>query len=86
MSIITTVLEADKRPILYAEFLPPEECAPCWTTHDGPDKSCDEIQAYNENGEMGPVPWLAIIKGGEIIARLPARFCEIGYTPTPETP
>ena len=73
-------LVRDERPILYAERLGEGEDS-WWTTKEGPSKNCDEIRPYWENGEMAAVPWLAIIKDGEIIARAPARFHEIGYAP-----
>ena len=33
----------------------------------------DHIYAYDENGSMAPVPWIAIVKDGKITVRFPAE-------------
>lgn len=40
-----------------------------------------KIIAYDENGEMAHVPWLAIFKGETIAARCSARDMTISYEP-----
>jgi len=43
-----------------------------------------DIIAYDENGELAPVPWIAVYKGDFLFARMPARqVLEIGYVSTP---
>ena len=75
----------DQRPIEYAERIFPDVDGNtfCWTTREGRWKNCDRIEAYWENGEMAPIPWLAVYRDGEIIARVGARGHEIGYAPIP---
>ena len=47
-------------------------------------KNCDEIRAYAEPGQMARIPFFAVIKGGEIIARTPAMMVEVGYAVSQE--
>lgn len=42
-------------------------------------KKCDEIRAYAENGQCAPVPFFAVYRGGQIIARIPAHMVEVRY-------
>ena len=37
------------------------------------------IEAYDENGSMSFVPWLAVFKGDDIVHRCPADQVSIGY-------
>lgn len=39
-------------------------------------KSCEKIEVYKEDGQMGSVPWFAIHKDGAIIQRLNGAFVE----------
>jgi len=44
-----------------------------------------KIEAYEENGQMAPVPWIAVYREGELHRRIPAREVVICYdTPEPE--
>ena len=43
-----------------------------------------DIKVYPEPGEMAPVPWVAIIRNGEVISRMPAHSVQIDYFPTQE--
>lgn len=38
-----------------------------------------KIEAYNENGERAPVPWVAVYKGDEIVVRSHAAKWTIHY-------
>jgi len=80
------MIHEDTRPIAYAErlFPDPDNETFTWTTRENRWKNCDEIRAYLEAGMGAMETWLAIYKDGEIIARTPARFHEIGYVPTQE--
>ena len=81
---IDTILD-DPRPIEW--ICQPWEDAVAWTTRDGRYKNCDEIHAYAEPGHMARIPFFAVVKGGEIIARAPATMVEVGYVATQdETP
>ena len=76
-----TVVHEDPRPILYAERLLSDADGDTliWTTKKGRWQNCDEIRAYQEAGVGAMETWLAVYKNGEVVARLPARFHEIGY-------
>lgn len=37
------------------------------------------IEAYDENGSMAAVPWIAVFRGDDIIARIPAQQVSIHY-------
>lgn len=76
---IKTILE-DPRPIEWI-CLPWENAVP-WNTKKSRYKNCDEIRAYPEPGQMAQVPFYAVIKDGEIIARTPATVVEVGYVAT----
>ena len=41
--------------------------------------TCDKICAYTENGPHGPMPYLAIMKGNEFVAKIPAWHVDIFY-------
>lgn len=43
------------------------------------DFGVTKITAYDENGEMAYVPWLAIWKGDAVVVRCPARDMTISY-------
>lgn len=38
-----------------------------------------KIEAYDENGSMSQVPWLAIFKGDKIVMRIAAENMSIHY-------
>lgn len=46
----------------------------CWSTAGGL-----RIVAYKEHGEMAYVPYYAVYRGDEIIARVPASFVAVHY-------
>ncbi|KKN04352.1 hypothetical protein LCGC14_1098310 [marine sediment metagenome] len=48
------------------------------------DDPVTKIEPYEENGEMAPVTWLRVWKGGHLVLRLNASLMvEIGYVPVP---
>lgn len=47
--------------------------------HETSSFKCDEIRAYAENGQCAPVPFFAVYRGGQIIARIPAHMVEVRY-------
>lgn len=71
------LIQMDQRPILGIYY--PGEDGGGWTTTPGYSFSCDKIVAYGENGQMAPVPFYAVYRGGEIIARVPAQMVEVQY-------
>lgn len=74
-----TALSKDRRPIRAIFF--PAEGAAGYIVGDSRDGChCDAIEAYDEHGEMGWVPWVAVIEDGQIIARLPAWQISVHYT------
>lgn len=40
---------------------------------------CDDIRAYAENGQCAAVPFFAVYRGTQIIARVPAHMVEVRY-------
>lgn len=55
-----------------------------WDDSDGSQMQVDsdgitEIVAYHENGQMAGVPWLALYRGDEILARVPSEQVMIRY-------
>lgn len=41
---------------------------------------CDSIEAYEENGELAPVTWFAIIKDGIVAFRINGHYVqEVSY-------
>jgi hypothetical protein len=71
-----TILEQDKRPIVTIEELGRTEGYYIWTVGRN---GITKIEPYGENGHMAPIPWLAIWKGEEITARVPADKFVIHY-------
>jgi len=71
------LIHMDPRPI-NAIFYPGEN-AGGWTTSPGYSISCDKIVAYAENGQMAPVPFYAVYRDGQIMARVPAQLVEVQY-------
>ncbi len=67
-----TYLAKDKREIVRVFHVQYEEIG-----YDINNSSCDEIIAYDELGQNSCVPWLAIFKNGEIIARMPAEHAAL---------
>jgi hypothetical protein len=45
-----------------------------------------KIEAYDENGSMSHVPWLAVFKGDEIVSRVPADQVMVSYEPPQPVP
>lgn len=70
-------IHMDPRPI--DAIWHPGEGAGGWTTSPGYRFSCDKIVAYAENGQMSPVPFYAVYRGDEIVARVPAQMVEVHY-------
>jgi hypothetical protein len=69
-----TVLSSDERPIKGIYF--PAEGHAGWTVgHAG----CTRIVAYDENGSMAHVPWLAVFVGDQISTRVPAEQVSVHY-------
>lgn len=60
----------DKRPIT-AVYLPDPFS---WVAADD-----ITIEAYDENGEMAPVPWIRVKQSGQVIARFHASKAVIRY-------
>lgn len=56
---------------------------PGWGYVCGSDKSehesCDDIEPYEENGEMAPQTWFAIYKGGAIWRRVSGKDVTVEY-------
>lgn len=51
----------------------------CTTASEKSSYKCDRIRAYAENGQCAPVPFFAVIKGDQIVARVPAHMVEVRY-------
>lgn len=41
--------------------------------------NCDRIEVYEENGQMAKVPWFAIWKNEQVIARVDAQGLQVTY-------
>lgn len=69
-----TTLTKDDHPIIAAYWL-----------EEGPvgyrvgQNGVTKIEAYDENGDMAPTPWLAIFKGEKIVMRIAAANMSIHY-------
>lgn len=71
----------------------PREIASIWFPGEGaggwqtarPDAhfGCSRIVAYREHGQGDYVPYYAVYRGEEIIARVPASFVAVHYAPAP---
>lgn len=49
------------------------------------EEDITKIEAYEENGQMAPVPWIAVYRKGELYRRIPAQRLTICYdTSEPE--
>lgn len=70
-----TELTKDQRPILSVWHCGVVE----WLYEVG--DNCDSIEPYAESGHMSMVPWIAVYKDGQIIARIAADNVSIHYTP-----
>ena len=67
-----TELSRDPRPITSVWF----DSGHGWSVGE----RCTKIEAYDENGEMANVPWLAVHNpDGTIVARIPARMVTVLY-------
>lgn len=42
-------------------------------------RGCTRIEAYDENGDMASIPWLAVFDGDEIIFRTAAAHVGVAY-------
>lgn len=73
------LIHMDPRPI--AAIWHAGEDAGGWTTSQSVAAQfrCDKIVAYGENGQMATVPFYAVYRGEEIIARVPAQMVEVHY-------
>jgi hypothetical protein len=71
-----TELSRDARPI-WSVFWPVEGAG--FTVGQG---KCTRIEAYDENGELAHVPWVAVFFGDEIVARIPANQVAVHYKST----
>lgn len=69
-----TPLSEDERPIKAIYW--PGEGAGGFTAGE---YGCTKIVAYDENGSMSHVPWIAVFKGDEIAVRLPADQVSVHY-------
>ena len=69
-----TVLSQDERPI--AAVFYPQESDPGFTVGSN---GCTKIMAYDENGRMDCIPWVAIFVGDEIKWRIPADQVSVRY-------
>ncbi len=74
---MTSILTRDERPIrgVY-EFGGDDETG--WTVGRA---GVTKIEAYDENGEMAMVPWLAVYIDNHICVRIPARRVTVQYGP-----
>lgn len=70
-----TELSKDARPIT-AIVWPNETLSPHFKVGQS---GVTSIEAYDENGHMASIPWLAIFKGDEIVLRTPACHVAISY-------
>ncbi len=43
------------------------------------DHEMEKIIPYEEYGDMAPVTWFAVYRGGEIFVRVPARMVVVHY-------
>lgn len=69
-----TELSRDTRPIAAVWF---ERGEGGWRVDDN---GCAKIEAYDENGSMANVPWVAIYNhDGVIVSRIPAGMLSIVY-------
>ncbi|WPE19859.1 hypothetical protein [Shinella zoogloeoides] len=61
-------------------WFPGEDAGGFWVSANAasPHK-CDRIRAYSENGQCAPIPFFAVIKGDQIVARIPAHMVEVRY-------
>lgn len=73
MSAILSMLH-DERPIFSVSF----HGADGGTFTVG-RANVERIAAYAENGQMAPVPWIAVYKNGEIWLRIPAEQVQVEY-------
>ncbi len=50
-----------------------------YTSREGTYKNCDAIEIYEDRGQMGLVPWLRVMKEGQVHVRISPALCAIGY-------
>ena len=76
---MTVQMSSDPRPIS-AIFFPGDDSN--WYQVGG--AGVTKIEIYQEPGEMGMVPWIAVYQGTHLWQRIPARFCIVQYRPSGE--
>mgnify|MGYP000205648070 CR=1 FL=1 len=54
--------------------------------HEVGEEGITSIEAYEENGQMAPVPWIAVYKHGEIYERIPVQQVVVQYKEPPKQP
>jgi len=78
MGLVVELIEHDKSEIESIWY--PGENAGGYTTQRGfGPMTCDQIVAYGENGHMSAIPFYAVIRDEQIIARVPAWLIEVRY-------
>jgi hypothetical protein len=70
-----TELSKDPRPIQAIYW--PMEGAGGYRVGDA--SGATRIEAYDENGQMAAVPWVAVFKGDDLICRVPADQVSVHY-------
>ena len=74
----------DKRKIVAVNQYPHGEDGCYWDTRTHGQYKADAIEAYGEPGLHCELPWLRIIKNGEVSDRVPAISCNIEYEIKPK--
>ncbi len=69
-----TMLSKDERPIMSVWFF--GENTGGFTVGDS---NVTKIEAYDDNGSMSHVPWIAVFKGDHLAVRIPANQVSIHY-------
>lgn len=76
-----TELSKDTRPIQVIVWPAFGNQRPLRLGHDGVTR----IEAYDENGELAAVPWVAVFKGDDLVLRTAARHVFVSYEPEQPT-
>lgn len=71
-----TELSRDARPITMIEW---PQVEPGSTRYFLVGSNCERIEAYDENGHMSQIPWLAVFLAGEIHCRVAADQVSVLY-------
>jgi len=69
----------DKRKIDCVTLFPFAEDGSFYCVRPGSYKNCDSIEVYEDHGNGAMVPWVQVIKNGQVWIRVQACFCEIIY-------